>query len=171
MIKDCEFFKISNKRIDLGDKVYVIVRELNARDGVRLKREIERLLASNNNNKMIALMVRSMQIIQDQKDVEGATEKIKEDAELVGELQEIYNETDIDKCYNMLLEHYDNYTIERQRIELKTATEFYADSGNGFERVDTSDWDFGEIPLKIVQLIQEVYSDLNEVREAEAKNS
>ena len=71
----------------------------------------------------------------------------------------------------MLLEHYDNYTIERQRIELKTATEFYADSGNGFERVDTSDWDFGEIPLKIVQLIQEVYSDLNEVREAEAKNS
>ena len=86
MIKDCEFFKISNKRIDLGDKVYVIVRELNARDGVRLKREIERLLASNNNNKMIALMVRSMQIIQDQKDVEGATEKIKEDAELVGEL-------------------------------------------------------------------------------------
>ena len=83
MIKDCEFLNIAKKRIDLSDKVYINVRELSAKDGVKLKREIEQLLSLNNNQKMIAIMIRSTSLMQKSENLDKEIEEIKKENELV----------------------------------------------------------------------------------------
>jgi len=159
----CEFLNKNAKIIKLDNITEMRVTELSLAEGISLKRELSDILSDY--ARQIAVVTKTAYVFQKCKTEKEAKDLIIKEKDIVDSLKDLYGDKDIDYLMDSLMSDYDDYLTKCKILQMSKTTNFYQ---NG-EKMP-NDFDFADLPQRLVDWWEMAYNQLNEISEFEEKN-